>query len=285
MYGRSPIPRPALTITNRVSSFADLAFGRKQLLPPAVVFCYTFGMKQRVSVVVAVLVVAGTGWYFGFRSLPASENANDQSPIADSACQTDGQCQQELEMDKAICVDGRCREAAEGDSEPTLTETLTKTNTLVRGVCLPTSARTEGPYYKAGAPVRQEIRTDETVGFPITVTGKVLDASCQPINGAVLDFWQADGNGAYDNAGFGLRGQQTTGQDGVYTLYTVIPGQYPGRTEHLHVKVRRPDGVVLTTQLFFPLSGTNATDTIFDSSLVVQQFADENLATFDFIVP
>jgi len=150
--------------------------------------------------------------------------------------------------------------------------------------CEPTPTLAQGPYYKTGSPERQEIRTTETAGFTITLHGQVLDTNCQPISGAILDFWQADGNGAYDTSGFRLRGHQVANANGEYTLYTVIPGQYPGRTEHIHVRVRRPDGEFITTQLFFPLSEKNATEEIFDERLVVEHFADENLATFDFVL-
>ena len=56
---------------------------------------------------------------------------------------------------------------------------------------------------------------------------------------------------------------------GNYTLETVVPGLYPGRTRHIHVKVQAPNGPVLTTQLYFPNEPRNATDGIFDATLVL----------------
>jgi protocatechuate 3,4-dioxygenase beta subunit len=94
--------------------------------------------------------------------------------------------------------------------------------------------------------------------------------SCRPVAGALLDFWQADDAGAYDNAGFRLRGHQFTGVDGRYTLRTVVPGLYPGRTRHIHVKVQAPSRPVLTTQLYFPGEARNARDGIYDSDLLMQ---------------
>jgi protocatechuate 3,4-dioxygenase beta subunit len=101
------------------------------------------------------------------------------------------------------------------------------------------------------------------------LTGYVVSTSCQPIAGAKLDFWQADGKGNYDNSGYTLRGWQLTDANGAYRLETVIPGLYPGRTEHIHVKVQVPGGPVLTTQLFFPGVASNAGDSIFNQALLI----------------
>jgi len=102
----------------------------------------------------------------------------------------------------------------------------------------------------------------------------------------LLDFWQADGKGQYDNASYTLRGHQFTDDAGRYHLETVIPGLYPGRTEHIHVKVKADSGPVLTTQLFFPGVPGNQTDSIFDPSLLVsiQNTTDGKLATFNFVL-
>ena len=116
--------------------------------------------------------------------------------------------------------------------------------------------------------------------------GRVLSTSCEPIDRALLDFWQCDNDGIYDNDGFRLRGHQFSGSDGTFALETILPGLYPGRTRHIHVKVQRPGGAVLTTQLYFPDEPANATDGIFDPSLVVamQQAASGLEATFDFVL-
>jgi len=113
-----------------------------------------------------------------------------------------------------------------------------------------------------------------------------LTTDCQPIANAWLDFWQADDQGAYDNAGYRLRGHLFTDEQGRYTLETVVPGEYPGRTQHVHVKVRAPNGPILTTQIYFPGAPGNARDSIFDPALLadVQDGAGGKVATFDFVV-
>src|SRR2546430_16586928 len=89
-------------------------------------------------------------------------------------------------------------------------------------------------------------------GTRLALSGRVLSPDCRPIAGARLDFWQADASGSYDNAGYRLRGNQTTRSDGRYALDTVVPGEYPGRTEHIHVKVQPAGGGSLPPPPPFP---------------------------------
>jgi protocatechuate 3,4-dioxygenase beta subunit len=149
-----------------------------------------------------------------------------------------------------------------------------------------TPAVTEGPYFKAGSPTRTSLVVAGMSGTRLHLTGRVLTSGCAPVAGARLDFWQADASGAYDNSGYRLRGNQTTNADGSYTLETVVPGLYPGRTEHIHVKVQSPGRPVLTTQLFFPNVSRNQQDGIFNSRLLInsQSTADGVQGTFDFIL-
>jgi protocatechuate 3,4-dioxygenase beta subunit len=150
-----------------------------------------------------------------------------------------------------------------------------------------TEAQTEGPYYAPRTPGRRSLLYPGVSGVRLVLTGRVLDPQCRPRSGALLDFWQADGRGVYDNSGYRLRGHQFTDRDGRYRLTTVVPGLYTGRTCHIHVKVRPRGGDVLTTQLYFPGVARNRTDGIFDPSLLVQRFrrvSGGRRATFDFVV-
>ena len=145
---------------------------------------------------------------------------------------------------------------------------------------------TEGPYFKSNSPERTSLIGPGIPGVKLVLTGYVLGTDCKPIAHALLDFWQADGKGQYDNAGYTLRGHQFTDDAGRYRLETVIPGLYPGRTEHIHVKVKGDSGPVLTTQLFFPGVPGNQTDSIFDPTLLVDihDATDGKLATFNFVL-
>ncbi|MFI0228268.1 carbohydrate-binding protein [Streptomyces sp. NPDC017086] len=150
----------------------------------------------------------------------------------------------------------------------------------------PTPEQIEGPYFKPNSPQRTSLLEPGLPGTRLTVTGYVFGRACQPLAGVLLDFWQADGNGAYDNSGFRLRGHQFTDSRGSYALTTIVPGLYPGRTRHLHVKVQAPNRPVLTTQLYFPNEPRNNTDTIFDPRLLmtVRDGSGGREAAFDFVL-
>jgi protocatechuate 3,4-dioxygenase beta subunit len=133
----------------------------------------------------------------------------------------------------------------------------------------PTVPLTEGPFYKAGSPERRDLAAGVTAGTRLAISGTVYDLKGRPCAGAWLDFWQADSAGRYDNRGFSFRGHQFTDGAGHDVLNTVVPGEYPGRTPHIHVKLRAAGGSTLTTQIFFPGNPGNESDPIFARSLVI----------------
>lgn len=148
----------------------------------------------------------------------------------------------------------------------------------------PTTADIEGPFYKSGSPERSQIAAVPT----LTVSGRVVDTDGAPVELAVLDFWQADEKGVYDNVGFNLRGHQSTGSDGKYTLLTIHPGDYQidvneFRCSHIHVKVSAPGFKPLTTQLYFSDDPYNATDHWFSQDRVIGSVRDLQVS-FDFVL-
>jgi protocatechuate 3,4-dioxygenase beta subunit len=149
-----------------------------------------------------------------------------------------------------------------------------------------TPAQTEGPYYTPNSPEKTSLLEAGMGGTPVTVTGYVVTTDCQPVANALLDFWQADDQGAYDNAGYRLRGHLFTDETGRYTLETIVPGEYPGRPPHIHVKVQAPNGPILTSQIYFPGMAGNASDSIFDPALLadVQDTAGGKVATFNVVL-
>ncbi|MGK5676626.1 carbohydrate-binding protein [Micromonospora sp. URMC 106] len=150
----------------------------------------------------------------------------------------------------------------------------------------PTPEQMEGPYFKPNSPRRTSLVEAGVVGTRLTVTGHVFGLDCRPVPGVLLDFWQADANGAYDNTGYRLRGHQFTDAAGAYRLTTIVPGLYPGRTRHIHVKAQAPSRPVLTTQLYFPGEPRNNTDPIFDPALLMAVRAVDGgrEASFDFVL-
>ena len=115
----------------------------------------------------------------------------------------------------------------------------------------------------------------------------MLTTAGKPVPRALIDFWQGDARGTYDNSGYRFRGHQLADAKGRYSLFSVVPGLYPGRTRHIHVKVQAPGEPILTTQLFFPGVPGNASDGIFDADCVVRGWRlvkGRRLGRFDFVL-
>lgn len=110
--------------------------------------------------------------------------------------------------------------------------------------CVLTPEQEEGPFYIDLAQVRRDIVEDRP-GVPLVLALTVVDAdTCEPIRDAAVDIWHCDALGVYSGeAAEGtegesyLRGIQLTDADGLAEFATVYPGQYPGRTTHIHLKV------------------------------------------------
>jgi protocatechuate 3,4-dioxygenase beta subunit len=149
-----------------------------------------------------------------------------------------------------------------------------------------TLSQMEGPYYKRNSPQRTSLLAPGITGTKVVIAGSVLSTDCRPIARALVDFWQADAQGVYDNAGHKLRGHQFTDEAGRYSLETVVPGLYPGRTRHVHVKVQAPNQPILTTQLYFPDEPSNARDGLFNPHLLmmVQDTNEGKAAMFNFVL-
>lgn len=137
----------------------------------------------------------------------------------------------------------------------------------------PTPAQTEGPFYTPNSPLRTSLLEAGITGTPMLLSGYVIDTACRPVAGALVDFWHADDKGQYDNVGYRLRGHQFTDEQGRYRLETIVPGLYPGRTRHFHVKVQAPRQPILTTQLYFPDEPSNASDGIYRPELEISMVA------------
>ncbi len=163
------------------------------------------------------------------------------------------------------------------------TRTLAATPSCEDGA---TPRQTAGPFYKPQSPNRTSLIEAGMQGEKLNITGQILSTECQPIAGAVMDFWHCDENGNYDNRGFRFRGHQFSDAQGMFSLETMMPGIYPGRTRHLHVIVQAPDSRPLVTQLYFPGEKENDDDWIFDPVLMMQveRSSARRNAKFDFVL-
>jgi protocatechuate 3,4-dioxygenase beta subunit len=183
-----------------------------------------------------------------------------------------------------------CRNLATVLFVPALLPIVTRPGVRSAAAAQPTLPATpsdvEGPFYKTGAPQRGSLLEPNMPGTRLVVTGRVLSTDGAPLKSTKVDFWQTDAKGDYDNKGFRLRGYQLTDNAGRYRLETIVPGAYPGRTRHIHVKVQAPNGRPLTTQLYFANDPRNRADSLYNPALVMQvRDAESNeAAAFDFVL-
>jgi len=178
-----------------------------------------------------------------------------------------------------------------------------------------TPRQTEGPFYPDKLPLDTDndlivVNDDLTpaVGEVTHLGGRVLDAKGDPVRNAVVEIWQVDGRGAYLHSGTSNRdkrdahfqgyGRFLTGSTGEYYFRTIKPVAYPGRTPHIHFKIRKGAAELLTTQCYVKGDPGNARDGIFRSlrdpkvrDSVVVDFAPlkssragELLARFDIVL-
>ena len=149
-----------------------------------------------------------------------------------------------------------------------------------------TPAQTEGPYFTPDSPLKHDFTADLPRGEKIGIGGYLLTRDCKPVAGGLVELWHADEAGAYDNSGFKLRGHQFTDAVGRWWFDTIVPGLYPGRTRHYHLKVQRPGGTILTTQLYFPDEPGNDDDRIFNSALLldIATSSEGKFGRYDFVI-
>ena len=168
------------------------------------------------------------------------------------------------------------------------TSTLQSMQQQQNSFCKLTESDMLGPFYKEGAPFKQKL-SEGVEGERLIITGKVMDMRCQPIQDAILDVWQANSTGEYDNEGFNLRGKVKTDTDGKYVIDTIVPKEYVAgdinRPSHIHLKVGAPNQPTLTTQLYF--EGVPYLTDREDKSLIMKVTDEKNVtkkAKFDFVI-
>lgn len=150
----------------------------------------------------------------------------------------------------------------------------------------PTAAQTPGPYYPSRQSPDEDPdltqvkgRSGRATGEVIYVRGQVLDEACRPVEGALVEIWQANSWGRYDHerdAGnprpldpnFQSWAEMLTDAEGRFRFKTIKPGSYPAddsgwvRPPHIHFKVSRRGYHELVTQMYFTGEPLNAPDKI-----------------------
>jgi len=150
-----------------------------------------------------------------------------------------------------------------------------------------------GPFLRANDPYRKRggsIASDDTPGTRVRISGRVFDFETKtPIEGAILDTWQAATNGFYENQDpnqpdYNLRGRFISDENGTFEVVALMPTAYPVPTDgpvgellraakrppdrpaHIHFIVSAPGYETLVTQIFVKGDPIIEDDVVFTAS-------------------
>jgi hydroxyquinol 1,2-dioxygenase len=160
-----------------------------------------------------------------------------------------------------------------------------------------------GPFHMTESPVRELGANIDLLGGgePCVVSGRIVSGVGTPLPGALLDVWQADGNGFYDvqqpdvqPPGNG-RGLFTTDAEGRFWFRTCVPspypiptdgpvgellkatGRHPYRPAHIHFIASADGHTPVTTHIF--VAGSDYLDS--DAVFAVKQSLVEDFTLTD----
>ncbi|MEQ9691941.1 MAG: protocatechuate 3,4-dioxygenase subunit alpha [Bauldia litoralis] len=128
--------------------------------------------------------------------------------------------------------------------------------------------------YDYAALAGNDLRTDDAVGQPIIVTGRVFDGGGDLVPDAMIEIWQADGEGRYPGVSEALANTRFKGfgrsetLEGIYRFNTVKPGRITGpegsdQAPHINVGLfARGVNRRLFTRIYFEDESANQTDAV-----------------------
>lgn len=170
------------------------------------------------------------------------------------------------------------------EAQPTPSTDKNTKEKATSSVLAPTETNIEGPFFRSGAPYRAKITPPLEPGTILLIQGRVWSFKTKkPISGAVLDIWQANSEGRYDNDDpakppargvYRNRARLITDENGLYEFETVHPGHYPLderrlRPSHIHYRIMHPAHKQLITQLYFSGDPHLEGDPFVKSSLII----------------
>ena len=146
---------------------------------------------------------------------------------------------------------------------------------------VPTPSQTVGPYLHIGLTRKHSvirIAGTEVPGERVHLLCCVLDLNGTPVPDAMIEVWQADGNGKYNHpddtraqtaeSGFYGFGRAATDEDGACEFETIHPGRVPGpenrlQAPHLNIAVyARGILLQLYTRIYFAGDAANGNDPV-----------------------
>jgi protocatechuate 3,4-dioxygenase alpha subunit len=98
----------------------------------------------------------------------------------------------------------------------------------------PTAEMTLGPFFPREFAEGANDLAKDVRGEVIEISGRVVELDGRPLDNLVLEIWQADANGRYDNPDFLGWGRAATDAQGNYRFRTIRPGASGGRAPHIN---------------------------------------------------
>ena len=148
----------------------------------------------------------------------------------------------------------------------------------------PTAEMTLGPFFPREFAEGANDLAKGAAGELIEITGRVVELDERPLDNLVLEIWQADANGRYDNPGFLGWGRAATDAQGNYRFRTIRPGASGARAPHINFLLLY-SGLMrhLQTVLFFEASADPVLDAVEQSrrALLIARSAGPGSYRFD----
>jgi protocatechuate 3,4-dioxygenase beta subunit len=153
--------------------------------------------------------------------------------------------------------------------------------------CKPTDHHVTGPFYRPGAPLLTDLYPADNTGPVLYFDATVTDSDCKFVPAVLVEVWQADDRGNYDNGDpqhppapdfFRCRGKFTSLEDGTFRIRTVLPANYKvddpeqswTRVKHLHFKLHAAGFQPLTTEIELLPDEYSKNDPLFNPGLAVE---------------
>ncbi len=146
-----------------------------------------------------------------------------------------------------------------------------------------------GPFYRPNVPEMENGAniSRDGIGSPLEVSGRITGLDGKPIAKAMVEVWQANSFGVYENQQpdlqpeFNLRGRFTADQSGAFWFSSIRPSGYAlpedgpvgrllnrfgvklERPAHLHFKITAPGFQALTTHIYDRMDPAIGRDALF----------------------
>ena len=142
---------------------------------------------------------------------------------------------------------------------------------------VPTGEMTLGPFFP-----REFAAGANQLGDEIEVTGKITQRDGTPLDNVVVEIWQADAKGRYDNPDFFGWGRAATDARGVYSFRTIRPGPVQGRAPHINFLILY-SGLMrqLQTTMFFDRAADPVLDRVKHRDRLVAKKLSSQSFSFD----